>query len=166
LHKKRDIACGTEIFRRISVGLECQFKKSILRKETPMRRVLASSLILTLLAMPALAQDMARYSLEKTDDGYVRMDRESGEMSVCKETEGQLVCRLAADETSNAALARRLEALERKVEALEGNSAKSLNVLPSEEEFDKTLSMMERFFRRFMGVVKDLESEEAAPQKT
>jgi hypothetical protein len=38
--------------------------------------------------------------------------------------------------------------------------------MPSEEEFDKTLSMMERFMRRFMGVVKELEGDEAKPQKT
>jgi hypothetical protein len=136
-----------------------------------MQRVIASTLILGLSALPALAEDTVRYSLEKTADGYVRMDKQSGEMSVCKETGGQLVCRLAADErtayeTSTAALAKRLDALEQKVAALDGGAFKPLNALPSEEEFDKTLSMMERFFRRFMGVVKDLESEEGGPQKT
>ena len=99
------------------------------------------------------------------------MDRQSGEISVCKETVGQLVCRLAADEraayeNSTAALAKRLDALEQKVAALEGNTAKRLNALPSEEEFDKTLSMMERFLRRFMGVVRELEGDEGGPQKT
>jgi hypothetical protein len=133
-----------------------------------MQRLFASSLFLGLFAIPALADDAVRYSLEKTADGYVRMDRQSGEMSVCKEADGQLVCRLAADErasyeTSAAALAKRLDALERKVSALEAGSSKPLNALPSEEEFDRTLSMMERFLRRFMGVAKDLEN---GPQKT
>ena len=136
-----------------------------------MKRAIAPALMLCLFALPALAEDIVRYSLEKTADGYVRMDKQSGDMSICKETDGQLVCRLAADErtayeTSTAALAKRLDALEQKVAALEGNPAKPLNALPSEEEFDKTLSMMERFFRRFMGVVKDLESEQGGPQKT
>jgi hypothetical protein len=136
-----------------------------------MQRLIASSLMFSLFAIPALAEDTVRYSLEKTADGYVRMDRQSGEMSVCKETDGQLVCRLAADEraayeTSAAALAKRLDALEQKVAALEGGSAKSLSALPSEEEFDKTLSMMERFFRRFMGVVKEFDGQEGGPQKT
>jgi hypothetical protein len=136
-----------------------------------MQRLIASCLMFSLFAIPALAEDTARYSLEKTADGYVRMDRQSGEMSVCKETDGQLVCRLAADEraayeTSAAALAKRLDALEQKVAALEGGSAKSLSALPSEEEFDKTLSMMERFFRRFMGVVKEFDGQEGGPQKT
>jgi hypothetical protein len=136
-----------------------------------MSRLIASSLMLSLFALPALAEDTTRYSLEKTADGYVRMDRQSGEMSVCKETDGQLVCRLAADErdayeSSPASLAKRVEALEQKVTVLEGGGAKSHNALPSEEEFDKTLSMMERFFRRFMGVVKEFEGQEGGPQKT
>ena len=169
--KKRGIARGAEIFRRISVGMKCLSNASILRKETDMRRLIASSLMLSLFALPAVAEDTVRYALEKTADGYVRMDKESGEMSVCKETDGQLVCRLAADErsayeTTNAALAQRLDALEQKVAALEGASSKALNALPSDDEFDKTLSMMERFMRRFMGVVKELEGGEADPQKT
>ena len=136
-----------------------------------MQRAIASSLIISLFSFPAFAEDAVRYSLEKTADGYVRMDKQSGEMSVCKEADGQLVCRLAADErnayeTTTTALAKRLDALEQKVTALEGGSSKSLNALPSDEEFDKTLSMMERFMRRFMGVVKELEGDEAKPQKT
>ena len=136
-----------------------------------MQRLIASFLLLCLLAFPALAEDTVRYALEKTADGYVRMDKQSGEMSVCKETDGQLVCRLAADErsayeNSTAALAKRLDALEQKVAALEGGGVKSLNALPSEEEFDKTLTMMERFFRRFMGVVKEFDGQDGGPQKT
>jgi hypothetical protein len=151
--------------------MKCQCQNTILRKETDMRRLIAPSLMLSLLALPALAEDSVRYSLEKTADGYVRMDKQSGQMSVCKEADGQLVCRLAADErdayeSAMASLDKRLGSLERKVAALEGGSPKSLNALPSEEEFDKTLSMMERFMRRFMGVVKELEGDEAKPQKT
>jgi hypothetical protein len=151
--------------------LKCFFGALILRKETDMRRALASTLILGLFAIPAFAEDTIRYALEKTADGYVRMDKQSGEMSICKEADGQLVCRLAADERSayestTSSLAKRLDALERKVAALEGIASKSPNALPSDEEFDKTLSMMERFVRRFMGVVKELEGDEAKPQKT
>ena len=136
-----------------------------------MQRAIASAIMFCMLAFPARAEDTARYSLEKTADGYVRMDKQSGEMSVCKEDAGQLVCRLAADErnaydAASAGLAKRVEALEQKVAALEGPAAKSLNALPSDEEFDKTLSMMERFLRRFMDVVKDLEGSEPGPQKT
>jgi hypothetical protein len=136
-----------------------------------MPRLISTALVLALSAFPALAEDTARYSLERTADGYVRMDRQSGEMSVCKEADGQLVCRLAADERGayesvTAALFKRLDTLEQKVAALEGKPSKPHDALPSDEEFDKTLSMMERFMRRFMGVVKEFEGGEAGPQKT
>jgi hypothetical protein len=50
--------------------------------------------------VPAFAQEPVanRFTLEKTGNGFVRMDTETGEMSICTEREGQLVCRLAADE--------------------------------------------------------------------
>lgn len=136
-----------------------------------MKRALIPLAALVFVPFAALSQDTVRYALEKTADGYVRMDKSTGEMSICKEADGQLVCRIAADERSAyedtlAGLTQRVEALEQKMAALDGNGLLPKNVLPSEEEFDKTLSMMERFMRRFMGVVKEFESEPAQPQRT
>jgi hypothetical protein len=136
-----------------------------------MNRVLVPLTAWMLFPTAALSQDTVRYSLEKTADGYVRMDKSTGEMSICKEMDGQLICRVAADERSAyddsvAGLTRRVEALEQKLAAMNGASTTPQNVLPSEEEFDKTLSMMERFMRRFMGVVKEFEDVPAMPQKT
>jgi hypothetical protein len=136
-----------------------------------MKRALIPLFALTLFPAAALPQDTVRYALEKTAGGYVRMDKTTGEMSICKEADGQLICRIAADERSAsedtlAGLTKRVEALEQKMLTMSGASPKSQNALPSEEEFDKTLSMMERFMRRFMGVVKEFEDEPAQPQKT
>ena len=36
--------------------------------------------------------------------------------------------------------------------------------LPSEEEFEQTLGYMERFFRRFMGIVEEFDREEKTTQ--
>jgi ABC-type phosphate transport system auxiliary subunit len=136
-----------------------------------MKRALISLVALLIVPAAALSQDTVRYALEKTADGYVRMDKSTGEMSICKEASGQLVCRLAADERAAydgtlTDLAKRVEVLEQKLAALEGAAPKQQNVLPSEQEFDKTLSMMERFMRRFMGVVRELEDDPSLPQKT
>lgn len=137
----------------------------------------ARMLALTAMLVPALcvgagAQESERYRLEKTEQGYVRMDTRTGEMSVCEERGGQLVCRVAADERS--ALQDEIDrlngavtALEQRVTALE--KAPAVPGLPTEEEFDKTLGYMERFFRGFMDIVKDFEKDEQAPsteQKT
>ena len=38
-------------------------------------------------------------------------------------------------------------------------AARSEALLPTEEDFEKTMGYMERFFRRFMGIVKDFEKD-------
>lgn len=114
---------------------------------------------------PSLAQEQ-RYQLEKTPNGYVRMDSSSGEMSICEERGAQLVCRVAADERTALQdevdrLREDLANLQKRVDRIEGNPAgKTSSGLPSEEEFEKSLSYMERFFRSFMGIVKEQEREE------
>lgn len=117
------------------------------------------------------AEDLTRYSLEKTADGYVRMDKATGEMSVCKEQGDQLVCRVAVDDRvviddEMARLEKRLTAVEEKLGLLEKSGLTSEQSMPTDEEFEKTMGYMEKFFRRFMGVVKELNDEENGPQKT
>ncbi len=118
----------------------------------------------------ASANEPERYRLERTPNGYVRMDTQSGEMSLCEESAGQLVCRKAAEGASALPavaqiedLQLRLKALEKRVAELEGSlGAKIEKSLPTEEDFNKTLGYMERFFRSFMGIVKEYEG--GAPQ--
>jgi len=143
-----------------------------------MRRI---SLIVAVIfaASVASAAEPDRYRLEKTPDGYVRMDTRTGEMSLCRERWGELVCRMAADERT--AFQDELERLQSDVDALEGRlaevkaleervaglenslAARIEKTLPTEEDFNRTMSYMERFFRSFMGIVKDLENENAKP---
>lgn len=119
---------------------------------------------------PAAAQEAERYTLEKTENGYVRMDNRSGAMSICEERAGQLVCRLAADERiahgeEVERLQAELEALEKRVAALENRPQAALeNELPDEQTFDQALGLMEQFFRRFMGIIKDLERDFNEPE--
>jgi hypothetical protein len=123
----------------------------------------------------ARSEDVDRYRLEKTEDGYVRMDTATGEMSLCEERDGQLVCKLAAEERAAFQdeidrLQTKLDGLEERVVKLESRPAIPEALVPSEEEFDKSMDLMEKFFRRFMGIVKDFEKNrddpEAQPQKT
>ena len=126
---------------------------------------IASLVAGTLMAGAANAAEAERYRLEKSETGYVRMDTRSGEMSICEERAGQLVCRVAADERSAFqaevdGLDARVKTLEARVEALENSLAARLeNSLPSEEDFEKTMSYMERFFRGFLGIVREFEEE-------
>jgi len=112
-----------------------------------------------------------RYRLEKTDNGYVRMDTQTGAMSLCEEHSGQLVCKLAADERDAyqdqiEQLQNSLKALGDRVTALENRRiAVPAPGLPTQEEFEKSMGYMERFFRRFMGMVKDFDKEETKPEQ-
>lgn len=143
-----------------------------------LKSIVASAFLVSALSFPAMAQDTDRYTMEKSDNGYVRMDRKTGEMSICEERSGQLVCKLAADERSAFQdevdrLQDRLSGLEKRVAEIETASRLNPNaLLPDEESFEKSLGYMERFFRRFMDIVKDLDQDwrqgepDAAPQKT
>lgn len=135
-------------------------------------------LLIPLLAS-ASATEPDRYRLEKTQNGYVRMDTRTGQMSICEEKWGELVCKMAADErtavqdeierlrTELKALNDRLasvQALEDRVARLENSAtARFERSLPTEEDFNKTMSYMERFFRSFMGIVRDFENENQKP---
>jgi hypothetical protein len=150
------------------------------RVEVAMRPIALFSLILFMpLLGSASAAEPDRYRLEKTPTGYVRMDTRTGEMSICEEKWGELVCKIAADERSAVqdeierlrsevkALNDRLanvKALENRVATLENSLTQRLEkTLPTEEDFNKTMSYMERFFRSFMGIVKDFENETSRP---
>ncbi len=121
-----------------------------------------------LAALPAAAEEAERYRLERTEDGYVRLDTTTGAMTLCREADGRLVCAPAAQETGSASevesLRERLRLLEGRVAALE--SGVPVAGLPPEEEFERGIGYMERFFRMFMGLVKEFEDEpRAAPEK-
>lgn len=112
-------------------------------------------------AIPAKAEDAQRYTIEKTDKGYVRMDTQTGEVSVCEESGTQLVCRVAPDERK--ALQGEIARLDDKVASIEerlGTLEKSTIVnpgaiLPSDEELNRSFDTMEKLMRRFMTIMKD-----------
>lgn len=119
-----------------------------------------------LAAVPSALAQQDRFTLERSGDRFVLMDGQTGEMSVCEERGSQFVCRLAADERTAlqdeiGELSSRIEALERRLAALEQGTpaAPGQNALPSEEEVEGAFALMERFFRRFMGMVRDLERD-------
>jgi exonuclease VII small subunit len=116
----------------------------------------------TLLAGSAHAEGEGRYRMDKTEGGFVRLDTATGEVSLCREQDSQIVCRMAADE--RAAFEKELDLLTKRVEALEKGGA---TALPTDEEIDRTMSIMEKMMQRFMGIVKNLEDgeEETAPGK-
>ncbi|WP_028004141.1 hypothetical protein [Sinorhizobium meliloti] len=130
------------------------------------------------LIAPAAAQEASpgRYSMQKSETGLARLDTETGEVTLCQEKGGELICRMAADE--RAAFERELDLLTSRIEALEkavesGETAAE-PALPDDKEIDRAMSIMERMMRKFMGIVKEFEDKgsdsadegENLPQKT
>lgn len=118
------------------------------------------------LAMTALMAGSAhaqtgRYVMEPTENGYVRMDTRTGDISVCRLEADQMVCTLAADE--RAAFQDTLDELEGRIAVLERrlnasrDHALDPDRLPDPEEFDRGLDRMEEFMRRFMGILEDFD---------
>ncbi|SER91857.1 hypothetical protein [Rhizobium sp. NFR03] len=121
-------------------------------------------------AAPALAQEPApgRYSMQKTDTGIARLDTQTGEVTLCQEKAGDLVCRMAADERTAYDL--ELDLLEKRVETLEkavrDTPSGFAPRLPTKEEIDQTMGIMDRMMRSFMGIARDFGREWQGEEKT
>ncbi|MBX4955008.1 hypothetical protein [Rhizobium lentis] len=131
-------------------------------------KVLVLTLAIGLLPLAAAATDAdaSRFQLERSGDHFVRLDRQTGAMSICQDKDGALVCRMAADE--RAAYEDELDRLSQRVTKLEQGGLIQ-RALPSDAEIDRSISIMERMMKSFMGMVKELQSEDKAnplPQKT
>lgn len=133
-----------------------------------MKTLLAALVLLPSFAFAQSATD-PRFQLERTEGGLVRLDRQTGAMSLCQEDGGTLSCRMAADE--RAAYEQELDLLEKRVTALE-QSLKTApsSGLPGEAEIEQGLSIMERFMRRFMDIIQEFtndgQQQEQAPTRS
>ena len=100
--------------------------------------------------------------MERTENGFVRLDTFTGELSSCSAAEGQIVCRLAADERR--ALEEQIDLLEERIAAMEQAvteaPGKSGGGLPSNEEIDRTFGMMEQMMRRFLGIIEEFDQDD------
>ncbi|MDL2404935.1 hypothetical protein PY650_04520 [Rhizobium calliandrae] len=124
-----------------------------------------------LLATPghAAEADIKRFQLERSGDHFIRLDKETGAMSICQDQNGNLVCRMATDE--RAAYDNELDRLSDRVSKLEKAVASNGGSnLPSDADIDRTLGIMQKFMRGFMGMAKELQNEapdnKVQPQKT
>ncbi len=118
----------------------------------------------------AAEPDAARFELQRNGDHFIRLDKQTGAMSLCQDQDGNLICRMAADE--RAAYDDELDRLSERVTALEKTVAAGggRSTLPSDAEVDRSIGIMERMMRSFMGMVKEFQGGEQGdrplPQKT
>lgn len=82
-------------------------------------------------SVTSTAEPDSRFEIEKTENGYLRLDRSTGAMSLCTRRDGQLICRMAADERS--ALMDEISRLAREVESARGEIARLEDRLGGEQ---------------------------------
>jgi len=155
-----------------------------------MRLPLALLLFTSVMVVPTFAQQADnpvngdQYHIVELEDGVLRIDRQTGDISECNETQNGWVCRLSADDRlAYEAEINRLDAevdrLEEELlaarEAPEDNlsltpdsdadnpSVRERLDLPTDEELDAVMDTAEEVMRRFFGMVEglreDLEAE-------
>lgn len=125
-------------------------------------------------AMPwAEAADTNRFSWVETDDGLMRLDQETGTISLCARSVDGWRCAPVVDEVQPeqariAELEAEIGALRAEVARLEadagvagtsGNTTGQANglVLPDEEEVDEAFKFLEGTLKRFKGLMEQLE---------
>jgi hypothetical protein len=118
---------------------------------------------ISMMLAPVAAQNAGRFSFQTIEGGLMRLDSETGQISLCNRTAGDFVCRSVADD--RAALDEEITRLKRENAILRGREANAGNsgaqnaqpklTLPSEQEIDKAMGLFERLMRRMMRVMRD-----------
>lgn len=119
-----------------------------------------------MLSVPAAAQDEpGRYTMKDIEDGMLRLDTATGEVSYCRKKDDNWACDTAEDTRSvlveqlaklqeeNATLRKRVAELEKKPE--ENQKLK----LPSDQDLDKVMDFMDRLMRRFYAFTKSMRDQ-------
>ncbi|MEO0382844.1 MAG: hypothetical protein AAF234_04755 [Pseudomonadota bacterium] len=156
-----------------------------------MRLPLALLLSVSVMVVPAIAQQADnpvngdQYHIVELEDGVLRIDRQTGDISECNETQNGWVCRLSADD--RLAYEAEINRLDAEVDSLQEellaarqapgenfslapdsdaddpSSVRERLDLPTDEELDAVIDTAEEVMRRFFGMVEglreDLEAE-------
>lgn len=150
------------------------------------------------LSAPAFAQSksfLGRYTMYKAEDGFIRLDTQTGEVSLCQKTDAAWNCAPMGDaeqklKTRIAELRDRNAALEAEIRTLKSALASRDGVqpedrysdrpdtdagpppgsrqqfrLPTEKEVDKALDYFERMLRKFQDRLQRLEKDAPPPKQ-
>ncbi len=138
------------------------------------KSAIAVMVLSSIVIAPAYADDAdknptARFSIIETAKGFLKLDQKNGNISVCNVDNGQMSCKLAADERHAYqkeidGINQQLDKMKVRIDALEGR--KSVAKLKpgksdakEEEEFDRALKFADKAFRHFFGMVQELKKE-------
>jgi len=116
-------------------------------------RTIGVATVALCMALPAAAQNDGRYALERGEFGFIRLDTETGEMTLCRETSEGLDCDTARDNAAE--IRRERDELRDENRDLRRENARlnddldryedfSADHLPSEQEIEEVATWFER----------------------
>jgi hypothetical protein len=149
------------------------------------RGLFVASLAALVLAAPARAQtspdtEQGRFSFHKVDEGFLRLDTRSGQVSLCNQKNLGWACETIPDErtaleneiarlqTGNAALKKELlarglslpEQIRPEPPLARNNKGSDLELkLPSQADVDRVMTFMERVWRRMLEAMGNVQKD-------
>lgn len=114
------------------------------------------------LAVPAHADNHAgRYSMSETEDGFLRLDRETGAVSHCRAKGTDWACEAVPDDRTayEDEIARLMAELEEMRARVSARLEDAQNELPTDEEIDNVFSTFEKFTERFARAARAFRDE-------
>jgi hypothetical protein len=132
---------------------------------------LASAPVSAVAQSPMPAGSPGRFTMHPVDGGVLRLDTQTGVLSMCRQASGGWTCsmtpddraavtdeveRLKAENTELKSAVKRLEEMAG-VPAEPGTKRQAGIQLPTEEELDKAMSYMQRMLKKFKDKIKELE---------
>jgi hypothetical protein len=123
-------------------------------------------LAVALLAGPAHAEESGRFLLKEADQNtFIRLDTVTGAISHCSSAAGDWSCKSVKDD--RAALHEEIAKLRKENDELKARLAKRREeggeqrlTLPSEADIDRWLALVEKYFERFLSLIRRLEQKE------
>ena len=92
-----------------------------------------------------------RFEFQKVDDGYLRLDTDTGSIDKCLDKDGKITCAISGDE--RARYEQEIKTLKDKIAELQQN--KATTGLPSKQDMDQAYDTMKYFFDKFKNDFKD-----------
>lgn len=113
---------------------------------------------------PPQQERLGRYTMQPVEGGFLRLDTESGAVSLCTKQASGFACESVPDGRAQPTELERLAAENRELRAevmrlseQRGSHRERKFELPSEEDVDKALNYIDRMVKKFRDRFKDLE---------
>jgi exonuclease VII small subunit len=127
-----------------------------------------TALVIVVASAPALfgaELNDQRFSFTETPNGFIRLDKVTGQVSACTMRESGLVCKMAADERQAYQeeinrIDARLNKLQERITSLESGEFLKKKAKKSfaeaEQELDQALKLADKAFRHFFNLMQDV----------